>query len=139
MEFFLVRIFLYLVRIQESTDQKKLGIWTLFTQRKYATKEVKPKNRSGGHHLVFYNHPVSYDDFSYSDSLTFENKTISLELKESLLVMRDQQSYYKNISTIASNRQGLVIRSLLQFCLFLIFSTLFSFNGLFMILSSMRV
>ena len=31
-EFFLVRIFLYSVRIQENTDQKKLRIWTLFTQ-----------------------------------------------------------------------------------------------------------
>ena len=31
-EFFLVRIFLYSVRIQENTDHKKLRIWTLFTQ-----------------------------------------------------------------------------------------------------------
>ena len=31
-EFCLVRIFLYLVLIQENTDQGKLGIWTLFTQ-----------------------------------------------------------------------------------------------------------
>ena len=31
-ELFLVRIFLYSVRIQENTDQKKLRIWTLFTQ-----------------------------------------------------------------------------------------------------------
>ena len=31
-DFFLVRIFLYSVRIQENTDQKKLHIWTLFTQ-----------------------------------------------------------------------------------------------------------
>ena len=31
-EFFLVRIFLYLVGIQENTGQKKLRIWTLFTQ-----------------------------------------------------------------------------------------------------------
>ena len=30
MEFFLVRFFL--VRIQEKTDQKKLRIWTIFTQ-----------------------------------------------------------------------------------------------------------
>ena len=30
-EFFLVSIFLYSVRIQENTDQKKLRIWTLFT------------------------------------------------------------------------------------------------------------
>ena len=33
MEFFLVRIFLYSVRIiRENTDQKKIRIWTLFTQ-----------------------------------------------------------------------------------------------------------
>ena len=31
-EFFLVRIFLYSFRIQESMDQKNLRIWTLFTQ-----------------------------------------------------------------------------------------------------------
>ena len=31
-EFFLVRIFLYLDWIQENTDQKKLRIWTFFTQ-----------------------------------------------------------------------------------------------------------
>ena len=33
-QFFLVRIFLYSVRIQENTDQKKLRIWALFTQCK---------------------------------------------------------------------------------------------------------
>ena len=31
-EFFLVRIFLYSVRIQENMDYKKLRIWSLFTQ-----------------------------------------------------------------------------------------------------------
>ena len=31
-EFFLVRIFLYSVRMQENTDQKKIRILTLFTQ-----------------------------------------------------------------------------------------------------------
>ena len=31
-EFFLVRIFLHSVRIQENTDQKQLRIWTVFTQ-----------------------------------------------------------------------------------------------------------
>ena len=33
-EFFLTRIFLYSVPIQENTDQKKLRIWTLFKQCK---------------------------------------------------------------------------------------------------------
>ena len=32
MGFFLVHIFLYSDRIQENTNQKKLRIWTLFTQ-----------------------------------------------------------------------------------------------------------
>ena len=32
MDFFLVHIFLYSVRIQENTDQKKLRVWALFTQ-----------------------------------------------------------------------------------------------------------
>ena len=31
-DFFLVRIFVYAVRVQENTDQKKIRIWTLFTQ-----------------------------------------------------------------------------------------------------------
>ena len=31
-EFFLIRIFLYLVEVQEKTDEKKLRIWTLLTQ-----------------------------------------------------------------------------------------------------------
>ena len=47
-EFCLVRIFLYLVLIQENTDQGKLGIWTLFTQCAFSkTKnmaEYNPKN-----------------------------------------------------------------------------------------------
>ena len=34
-DFSLVRIFLYSVWIQENTDQKKLLIWTLFTQWNY--------------------------------------------------------------------------------------------------------
>ena len=33
-EFFLVRIFPYSVRMWENTDQKKLRIWTLFTQHR---------------------------------------------------------------------------------------------------------
>ena len=32
MEFFLVRIFPYSVQMRENTDQKKLRLWTLFTQ-----------------------------------------------------------------------------------------------------------
>ena len=33
MDFFLVCTFSYSVRIQENMDQRKLGIWTLFTQK----------------------------------------------------------------------------------------------------------
>ena len=36
-ELFLVPIFLYSVRIQENTDQKKLCIWTFFMQSGYKT------------------------------------------------------------------------------------------------------
>ena len=39
-EFFLVRIFMYSVRVQENTDQRKVRIWTLFTQWNY----VKERN-----------------------------------------------------------------------------------------------
>ena len=39
-ECFLVRIFLYSIRIQENRDQKKLQIWTLFTQRQHCYYDV---------------------------------------------------------------------------------------------------
>ena len=51
-EFFLVRIFLYLFWMQENTDQKKLRIWTLFTQwrklRQKKRKFEKSKEDDGG-------------------------------------------------------------------------------------------
>ena len=39
-EFFLVRIFLYSVLMQENADQKKLPIWTLFTQCSYTEVQI---------------------------------------------------------------------------------------------------
>ena len=41
MEIFLVRIFLYSVRIQENTDQKKLRIWTLHAVKAEFDKSSK--------------------------------------------------------------------------------------------------
>ena len=50
-------------------------------------RQVKPKNSSVADHLLLCNHSASYDDFSI---LTRENKTFLLELKESLLIIRDK-------------------------------------------------
>ena len=49
-------------------------------------KQVKLKNSSVANHLLFCNHSASYDDFSI---LTREYRKFLLELKESLLIMRD--------------------------------------------------
>ena len=59
-------------------------------------KQVKPKNSSVADHLLFCNHSASYDDFSI---LTRENKKFLLELKESLLIMRDKPSLNRNITS----------------------------------------
>ena len=59
-------------------------------------KQVKPKNSSVADHLLFCKHSASYDDFSI---LTRENKTFLLELKESLLIMRDKPSLNRNITS----------------------------------------
>ena len=58
-------------------------------------KQVKPKNSSVADHLLFCNHSASCDDFSI---LTRENKFL-LELKESLLIMRDKPSLSRNITS----------------------------------------
>ena len=50
-------------------------------------KPVKPKNSSIADHLLFCNHSASYDDFSI---VRCENKMFLLELKKSLLIMRDK-------------------------------------------------
>ena len=59
-------------------------------------KQVKPKNSSAADHLLLCNHSASYDDFSI---LTRQNKTFLVELKESLLIMRDKQSLNRNITS----------------------------------------
>ena len=59
-------------------------------------KQVKPKNSSMADHLLLCNHSASYNDFSI---LTRENKKFLLELKESLLIMRDQPSLNRKITS----------------------------------------
>ena len=59
-------------------------------------KQVKPKNSSVADHLLLCNHSASYDDFSI---LTRENKKFLLELKESLLIMRNKPSLNRNITS----------------------------------------
>ena len=59
-------------------------------------KQVKPKNSSVVDHLLLCNYSASYGDFGI---LTRENKTFLLELKESLLIMRDKPSLNRNITS----------------------------------------
>ena len=57
-------------------------------------KKVKPKGSAVSDHLLLCNHSTSFEDFSV---LTTENKKFLLELKESLLIMRDKPSLSRNI------------------------------------------
>ena len=59
-------------------------------------KQVKPKNSFIADHLLLCNHSASYDDFNI---LMCEKKTFLLELKESLLIMRDKPSLNRNITS----------------------------------------
>ena len=59
-------------------------------------KQVKPKNSSVADHLLPCNHSESYDGFSIQ---TRENKKFLLELKENLLIMREQPSLNRNITS----------------------------------------
>ena len=59
-------------------------------------KQVKPENSSVADHLLLCNHSASYGDFSI---LMRENKKLLLELKESLLIMRDKPSLNKTITS----------------------------------------
>ena len=59
-------------------------------------KQVKTKNSSVANHLLLSNHSASYDNFSI---LTRDNKKLLLELKESLLIMRDKPSFNRNITS----------------------------------------
>ena len=49
-------------------------------------KKVKPKGSAVSDHLLLCNHAPSFENFSV---LTEENRKFVLELKESLLIMRD--------------------------------------------------
>ena len=57
-------------------------------------KKVKPKGSAVSDHMLLCNHSPSFETFSV---LTKENKKLLLELKESLLIMRDKPSLNKNI------------------------------------------
>ena len=59
-------------------------------------KQVDPNNSCVADHLLFCNHSTSYDD---SNILRRENKRFILELKESLLAMRDQVPLNRNITS----------------------------------------
>ena len=59
-------------------------------------KQVNPKNNSVADHLLLCNHSASYDDFSI---LTRDNSKFLLELKESLLILRDKPSLNRNITS----------------------------------------
>ena len=59
-------------------------------------KQVKPKNSSAADHLLLCNQTASYDDFTI---LPREYKKFLLELKESLLIMRDKPSLNRNITS----------------------------------------
>ena len=50
-------------------------------------KKFKPKSSAVSDHLLLCNHSPSFENFSV---LTKENKKFLLELKESLLIMRDK-------------------------------------------------
>ena len=53
-------------------------------------KPMKPKNSSTAEYLLFFNHLAPYDNFIF---LTCEDKTDLLEMKKSLLIMRDKPSH----------------------------------------------
>ena len=57
-------------------------------------KKVKLKGSTISDHLFFCNHSPSFESFSV---LTNENKKFLLELKESLLIMRDKPSLNRNV------------------------------------------
>ena len=59
-------------------------------------KQVKPKSSSVADHLLLCDHSASYDDFSI---LTRDNSKFLLELKESLLILRDKPSLNRNITS----------------------------------------
>ena len=57
-------------------------------------KKIQPKGSPVSDYLLLCNHSPSFDNFSV---LTKENKKFLLELKESLLIMRDKPSLNRYI------------------------------------------
>ena len=57
-------------------------------------KKFKPKSSAVSDHLLLCNHSPSFENFSV---LTKENKKLLLELKESLLIMKDKPPLNRNI------------------------------------------
>ena len=57
-------------------------------------KKVKPKGSAVSDHLLLCNHSPSFENFSI---LIKENKKLLLELKESLLIMKDKPPLNRNI------------------------------------------
>ena len=94
-------------------------------------KQVVPKSSSVADHLLFCNYSASYDDFSI---LTRENKRFLLELKESLLIMRDKLSLNRSIiSAPLYLFDSLSNKIFVRNFFFLIVAALFLLNGLFII------
>ena len=60
-------------------------------------KKVKPKGSAIRNDLLLCNHSPSFENFSV---LTKENEKFLLELKESLLIMRDKPSLNRNIRSV---------------------------------------
>ena len=66
----------------------------LFTISPLLKKKVKPKGSAVSDHLLLCNHSLSFESFSV---LNKGNGKFVLELKESLLIMRDKPSLKRNI------------------------------------------
>ena len=56
--------------------------------------KVKSKGSAVSDHLLLFNHSLSFENVSV---LTKENKKFLLQLKESLLIMRNKSSLSRNI------------------------------------------
>ena len=97
---------------------------------------VKPKNSSEADYLLFCNHPVSYDDFSF---LTREQNLLGRTEREHIKNEKStvfEEEHY--IGTIAPMRHLLVLRVFLELCLFLVAATLFLLNK-FLLFSYLEV
>ena len=80
----------------ESIRQLRYKIWETYSVSPLTGKKVKPPNNSAiCDHLIHCNFLPSFDSFSV---LAYENKYL-LEIKESLLIMRDKPSLNRNINS----------------------------------------